>query len=529
MDPSEILALLGTDTPPTDEELAQAFDEFGTLLANAVEAREVDEAKNIREARRLIKEEQSKRAEQKAAEDAELAELASDLQTEEEGPEDEEEDEDADEEEASGDVLDLNALRQSARNARARISAEAATENPHPHVRVRNFGGISDLGADATLAQLGELFAKSGHMKDSGRHTLMSMEWDIPKERRLEKDVALSTRLINQVLTPEATTYEAVAAAGGICGPLEAVYGIPNVGSTVRPVRDALTRFGAERGGIRFIPSLRPSSGTTSDGVSIWTAENDASPSSPAEKPCPHVDCGTECTATVDAITACLVVGNLQSKFSPEQWANLLFDLSVQHARVAEQALLAGIDAGSVAATFGPSSGTIHAVLGAVDRAVAGIRSRERLGDGVGFRAILDGWVRQALRSAFRFQDPEGQTTEATDAVIASWFAARGVSVTYTLDDSIFGAQAAGALNPFPSTTDVRVFPEGTWLYLDGGTLDLGTEIVDSTLIAANDREAFMETFEGVAKRTEPCDSPGDDSLTITVTLGEDCICQAGA
>jgi hypothetical protein len=518
---------LGTDTPPTDSELAQAYDDFAALLLNAVENRQVAEAKSIREARALIKAEQDKRAEQKAQEDAELAELAADLQTEEEPPEEDEDDE-ADEVEEVEATLDLAAIRQASKNARSRISTEAAVENPHPHVRVRSQGQV-EVGADATMAQLGELFARFGHMKDSGRHTLMSMEWDIPSDRKLEHDVASSTRLINSVLTPEATSYEAIAAAGGICGPLEAVYSIPNVGSTSRPVRDALARFGAERGGIRYIPSLRPSTDTTSAGVSIWTAENDASPTSPAEKPCPHVDCGQECTATVDAITACLVVGNFMAKFSPEQWANLLWDLSVQHARVAEQALLAGIDAGSVAATFGPSSGTIAAVLGAIDRAVAGIRSRERLDSGVGFRAILDGWVRQALRSHFRFQDPEGQTAEATDQVIASWFAARGVSVTYTLDDSIFGAQAAGALNAFPATTDVRIFPEGTWLYLDGGTLDLGTEIVDSDLIAVNDREAFMETFEGVAKRTEPCDSPGDDSLTITVTLGEDCICDGGA
>jgi hypothetical protein len=381
------------------------------------------------------------------------------------------------------------------------------------------------LTNDPSMADLGTLFARHGHTKDTGRHTLVSMEWDIPTDRKLTYDVAESTRLLESVLTPNARQYEAVAAAGGICGPLEAVFEIPNVGSTVRPVRDSLTRFGAERGGIRFIPSLRPSSGTTSEGVAVWTAANDASPSSPAEKPCPHIDCGEECTATVDAITACLVVGNLQAKFSPEQWANALYDLSVQHARVAEAALLAGIDAGSIAATFGPSSGTLSAVLGAVDRAVAGIRSRERLSDGIGFRAILDGWVRQALRSHFRHQDPEGQTTEATDSIIDSWFAARGVSVSYTLDDTVFGAQAAGALNAFPSETVVRVFPEGTWLYLDGGTLDLGTEIVDSDLIAVNDREAFMETFEGVAKRTEACDVPGDDSLSITVTLDEDCIC----
>lgn len=523
MDPSEILALLGTDTPPTDDELTEAYAAFGDELKSAVEARQVEEAENIRTARALIREEQERRAEAQKAEDERLAELAQDLDE----PEDEEEVDEEEPEVEASEPIDLQAIRQASKNARSRISADAAEENPHPHVRVRSYAD-NKLGADATMAQLGELFARHGHMKDSGRHTMVSMEWDIPKDRKLTYDVADSTRLIEATLPPEARMFEAIAAAGGICGPLESVYDIPNVGSTVRPVRDALTRFGAERGGIRFIPSLRPSTGTTSAGVSIWTAANDASPASPAEKPCPHIDCGTECTATVDAITACLVVGNLQAKFSPEQWANALWDLSVQHARIAEGALLAGIDAGSIAATY-TSAGTISSVLGAVDRAVAGIRSRERLSDGTGFRVIIDGWLRSALRSHFALQDPEGQTGAPgiTDVAIAQWFAARGVTVSYTLDDSIFGAQAAGALNEFPGTTTVRVFPEGTWLYLDGGTLDLGTEIVDSTLIAVNDREAFMETFEGVAKRTETCDVPGDDSLSITVTLDEDCICSS--
>lgn len=537
MDPSEILARLGTDTPPTDAELADAYEAFGVELANAVDNRMVEEAKNIRNARKVIRSEQERRAELVAVEDAELAELAADLEAD---PVDDDDtvDEDADVDEpvevpADDEVLDLSALRQASRNARARISADEVDENPHPYVRVAAVGRAQTerVSADMSLAELGQIFTRHGHTKDTGRHTLVSMEWDVPEGRQLSYDVAESTRLLESVVGRGGVAYEAVAAAGGICGPLDTDYSIPNVGSVARPIRDALPRFGAARGGIRFVPSLRPSLATYAGGVSIWTSDNDASPSSPAEKPCPHVDCQDECTAYVQAITQCLVVSNLQAKFSPEQWANALWDLGVVHARTAEQALLAGIQAGSVATTYGPSSGTIHAVLGAIDLAVAGIRSRERLADTVGFRVILDGWLRQALRSHFALQDPEGVTGAPGigDAAIAAWFAARGVTPTFTPDDSIFAAEAGGALNAYAATTDITIFPEGTWLYLDGGQLDLGTEIVDSDLIAQNDREAFMETFEGVVKRTAPCDATGDDSLLVTVTLGEDCICEVAA
>jgi hypothetical protein len=353
------------------------------------------------------------------------------------------------------------------------------------------------------------------------------MSWDYPENRSLDNDATGNARIVDQVLGDNATSFEAVAAAGGICGPLETVFDIPLIGSRGRPVRDALTRFGADRGGVRYIASPRLSQDPVEGAVAVWTAANDASPSSPAEKPCPHIDCDEICEAEVDAVTACLVVGNFQARFSPEQWGNALGFLGIEHDRVAEQKLLADIDAGSIDATFASASGgTIGNVLGAIDRAVAGIRSRDRLGPGVGFRAIIDGWLRPALRSQFTVQAPAGNASALAlaDAQIATYFATRGVTVSYTQDDSIFAAQTDGALLDFPSETVLRVFPEGTWWFLDGGTLDLGTEIVDSALIAQNDRQAFMETFEKAAKRTAPCDAEGDDSLSITVGVDEACL-----
>lgn len=532
MDPTEILARLGDpDNQPTDEELAEALQEFKALGKSAVAAHNHEEAERLRQAVDLLKDEQTRREEARAEEAAKAEEYLESFVDEEETEEVEAEDDDEEEVEAeeSQEQLDaLEALRVAAANQRARIDAEAVPENPYPHVEITGMGqaGSRQLDHNTRISDVADIFHQYARGKNRGRETFVRMSWDYPDGRTLDNDVTANAHLIDEVLGESATSFEAVAAAGGICGPLETVFDIPLIGSRGRPVRDALTRFGADRGGVRYIAAPRVSQDPVSGAVAVWTSENDTSPSSPAEKPCPHIDCDEICEVEVDAITACLVVGNFQARFSPEQWQNALGHLGILHDRIAEQALLADIDAGSIDATFtSASGGTIGNVLGAIDRAVAGIRSRDRLG-ATGFRVIIDGWLRNALRSQFTVQAPAGQTgaPALADAAIANYFATRGVTVTYTSDDAIFGAQSDGALLDYPSETVLRVFPEGTWWFLDGGTLDLGTEIVDSSLIAQNDRQAFMETFEKAAKRTAPCGAEGDDSLSITVPVDEACL-----
>jgi hypothetical protein len=100
------------------------------------------------------------------------------------------------------------------------------------------------------------------------------------------------------------------------------------------------------------------------------------------------------------------------------------------------------------------------------------------------------------------------------DNVVDAWFSARHINVTWHLDGEsgqIFGAQNAGSLLDFPSTVVWYLFSEGTFLFLDGGTLDLGL-VRDSSLNSTNDYKMFVETFEGVAK-------VGVESLRISSAL----------
>ena len=89
----------------------------------------------------------------------------------------------------------------------------------------------------------------------------------------------------------------------------------------------------------------------------------------------------------------------------------------------------------------------------------------------------------------------------------------------------VLGAQVAGALNEFPASVVWYLFSEGTFLFLDGGTLDLGL-VRDSTLNGTNDYKIFLETFEGVAKVgleslkvTSPVNLWGATAATVDTTV----------
>jgi hypothetical protein len=122
----------------------------------------------------------------------------------------------------------------------------------------------------------------------------------------------------------------------------------------------------------------------------------------------------------------------------------------------------------------------------------------------------MPSWVKDAMAADLTLSMP-GDSTLNAYGEIDGYMASRGVQVSYTLDGSVFGAQGATSLLEFSDTFVWYLFAEGTFLLLDGGTLDLGI-IRDSTLVGTNDYKMFIETFEGVAK-------VGIESLAITSTI----------
>jgi hypothetical protein len=307
---------------------------------------------------------------------------------------------------------------------------------------------------------------------------------------------------------------EPIRAAGGICIQPNVNYDLPTVGTDARPFRDqALTRFGADRGGVSTLPS--PIITDVAGAVDVWTELNDQNPgvdpdaagplvAGPATKPCITVDCPNPETTIVEAITRCLEFGNFRARFFPEQVRAWLDLVAVQHARFAENRLIAAVGAGSTQVTQAQALGTTSTILTTLDRAVAAMESRWRIADdGIPLHFSAPAWLLDQIRSDLARQMPGGMTTDeryaAADTEIQRWIEARGVNVTWFLDGEagqIFPIQGDGPLVAWPANVICYLYPEGSWLFLDGGELDLGI-VRDSATNATNDYQVFAETFEG--------------------------------
>lgn len=375
------------------------------------------------------------------------------------------------------------------------------------------FSSISEV-AQAILSRKHGMGRTSGG--DGEQHTVATFSTTFPANRMLNaNDIEGNRSKINAVVAPEA-----IIAAGGLTAPVETSYDIFELGETsVRPVRDALAVFGADRGGLRFMtpPVLADLAGA----VSVWTMQDDIDASTPEApnpvKPCLRVAAGVEVTVYTDAIPLCLTFGNLSSRAYPELVERHTQLGMVQHARFAETRLLTRIGALSTQVTAAAQLGAARDIFVQIEQAAAAYRSRYRLDPNAPLRTIFPEWFKNALRADLTKQLPgDGRdgTFNLAESEINQWFSTRNINVSWHLDGEtgqIFGAQADGALLGFPAKVVWYLFSEGTFLFLDGGTLDLGL-VRDSTLNGTNDYKIFLETFEGVAK-------VGVESLRISSDL----------
>lgn len=351
---------------------------------------------------------------------------------------------------------------------------------------------------------------------DGEQHTIATFTTSYPEDRQLFSNDSASTV---QSKIDEVVSTEAIVAAGGLCAPVDTSYDIFKLGENGRPVKDSLPVFSADRGGLRFMtaPTIEDLDGA----VSVWTLQDDidaASDEAPNPvKPCIRVACGEEVTVYVDAIPLCLTFGNLGARAWPELVERHTELGMIHHARFAETRLLTRIGQLSTNVTTEVELGVARDFFVALDTAAAGYRSRHRLSEDFKLRVLLPEWFKSALRADLVKQLPgNGQDEVFTlaEAQINTWFNARNVAVTWFVDGEsgqIFGEQAAGALSSYPEELVWYLFSEGTFLFLDGGTLDLGL-VRDSQLNGTNDYKIFLETFEAVAK-------VGIESLRVTTPV----------
>lgn len=361
---------------------------------------------------------------------------------------------------------------------------------------IPGYGSGSEL---ADMDKVADAFAKRLHtlrnvQGGSGtQYTIATLAFEYPEDRKLSGDDPGNITRVNKVTSPEALT-----AAAGICAPLETIYDINICGDTDRPIRDALARFNADRGGVRIYGA--PTLGAGS--VGIWDTAGAAT------KTCADAGCPTPTDIMVDAIYACLKFSNFTNRFFPEVIKANTDLAMINHARVAEMNLLKQIQTASTAITAKDKTvGVARQTIYTLSDAAALMRRRNRLASNAPMRAILPSWVQDAMVADLALQMPGDGLENLTlsEAKINEIFRARGINVSWSLEswdssaviDTSYGT--APALSGFETSVSFALFPEGTFLFLDGGTLDLGVQR-DMTMISANEYATFVETFEGVAK-----------------------------
>ena len=306
----------------------------------------------------------------------------------------------------------------------------------------------------------------------------------------------------------------ALVASGGWGTPEAVQYDIFGFGTDARPVKDSLPKFQANRGGIRFVtpPQLSAYTGA----VGVWTPANDVTAAGNTGtgdtlKDSLTVTGASEVSATTDAITLQLKIGNLLSRAYPELVARHNELALIQHARLAEQTLLAKIDSNSTQVTSTSTIGVARDFLVQVRRASAAYRSRHRIAPDTQLQAIIPMWVTEAMAADLTLNMPGDDNLSVGKAEIHGMLAKLNVTLTESYDQNVFGAQGTGAMEEFANTFEWYLFSEGTFLFLDGGTLDIGV-VRDSGLVSTNDYKMFIETFEGVA-------FVGIESLAVTSTI----------
>jgi len=338
---------------------------------------------------------------------------------------------------------------------------------------------------------------------DGEQHIVASIATQYPEERILTQDAESNWAKVQAVTGPEA-----LVASGGHSTPFEVKYDIFGLGTTARPLRDALPKFQADRGGIRFVTP--PVLSSYANAVGIWTAANDSAETpSPASKLSLTVSAAAENTVATDAVTLQLQFGNLMTRAYPELIARHNELGLIQHAREAEGQILTRLTALSTAVTSTSLIGVARDFLVQLGRAAANYRGRHRLEADAPLRVIAPFWIKDAMAADLAIAMPGDSTLNAYGEIDA-YIASRNINITYHIDDYTT-AQGAAAMNEFADTFVWYMFAEGTFLFLDGGTLDLGV-IRDSTLVGTNDYKMFVETFEGVAK-------VGVESLVVTSTI----------
>jgi hypothetical protein len=295
---------------------------------------------------------------------------------------------------------------------------------------------------------------------------------------------------------------EALVASGGLCAPLTPIYSMPNFGTEAEPVWDALPVFRANRGGVN-VPTATYIADIT-EAISSISEADDALGGTFATKSCQDLDCPDYTETAVQILAHCREYGNLNARAWPEKIAHENALTMQALSRTSEGFMLDRIKALSVNVTNGAETlGALIYLVDAIVKSAFGIRTRLRMPAGARFRALLPSYALDLL-VLDTIQTPFDRFRSKED--LDRYLRSVGIDPVYYIDTPSTGdsqiadsAQTAAAIDGFPNNVQWAIYPEGAFIGVDMGVLELGI-VRDSTLNSTNDFQVFGERFRNVAR-----------------------------
>ena len=341
-------------------------------------------------------------------------------------------------------------------------------------------------------------------------HKIARADFEFPEERTFTGNVEDDIAKMRAVL-PETSMLlgqkggvggEALVASGGLCAPLTPIYTMPNFGTEAEPVWDSLPVFMAARGGVN-VPDATYI-GDISTAISSISEADDALGGTFATKSCQDLDCPDYTEVAIQILAHCREYGNLNARAWPEKIAHENALTMQALSRTAEGFMLDRIKALSVNVTNGVETlGALIYLVDAITKAAFGIRGRLRMPAGARLRALLPDYTLDLLvLDNIQTQFDRFRSRGELDAYLRSV----GIDPVYYIDTPSTGttqlpdsAQTAAAIDPLPDNVQWALYPEGAFLGIDSGSLELGI-VRDSTLNSTNDFQVFGEKFRNVAR-----------------------------
>ena len=308
---------------------------------------------------------------------------------------------------------------------------------------------------------------------------------------------------------------EALTASGGICAPSTSFYSLVNFGSEATPVWDSLPVFAAARGGVNIPDSSYIADITTA--ISSISEANDALGGTFATKSCQDLTCPSYTETLVNIFAHCREYGNLNARTWPEKIAHENALTMQALARTSEEFMLDRIKALSVNVTNGATTlGLTIYLVEAIVRARFGIIGRLRMPRDTRFRVLMPYWVPDVLQ--LDNISTQFDRFNSKDELV-NYLRSVGIDPVFYLDTPTTGttqlpdsAQTAAAIDSTPANIQWAIYPEGAFLGIDSGSLELGI-VRDSTLNSTNDFQVFGEYFRNLARL-----APAQAAYWVTTT-----------